>query len=478
MDEERAATGAWLTGGEPEGGGAAGYKWTEAGVIPDDWDVARIGDVADIKNGATPSTGIAANWNGSIPWCTPTDVTNTSGKYLTGTARSITRQGLGACGASLLPAGALLLCSRATIGEIRIASVPVCTNQGFKSLIARDRVHGEFLYYLVLVLKPRLIRQAIGSTFLEVGKRALASMQVQVPPLKEQRAIAEALSDVDGLIESLEALIAKKRAVKTAAMQQLLTGRTRLPGFSDEWEQKRFGDVCKFLSTANNPRADLEGHGNVGYIHYGNVHAHPLPVLDCRYHELPRIEDHRIGNAPRLQDGDLVMVDASEDLTGIGKSVEIMNVGNEKIVAGLHTILCRGKSHHWATGFKSHLQYIPEFKSALERVATGISVYAVSRRQLADVVLALPPLQEQAAMVSVLSEFDAEIVALDGRLAKVRALKQGMMQQLLTGRIRLPASPGRSRRVDRTVGEVGQSPRPAELDDLRSMEQNPSTPGR
>ena len=418
----------------------AGYKWTDIGVIPEDWNVVSLGHIADIRNGATPSTRIRANWNGFIPWCIPTDVTNTPGKYLIETARRITEKGLASCVASLLPAGALLLCSRATIGEIKIASSPVCTNQGFKSLVCMEQAHNEFLYYLLLTLKPRLIRKAIGSTFLEIGKQALASMPVLFPPLSEQHAIAEALSDVDGLLESLEALTAKKRAVKTAAMDQFLTGMSRLPGFRGEWQKRRFGDICTFLSTANNPRCDLEEQGDVGYIHYGNVHAYPLSVLNCASHDLPRIEEHRVGNASPLQDGDLVMVDASEDLAGLGKSIEIMDVGNDKIVAGLHTILCRGDSDYWATGFKSYLQFTSAFKSALTRVATGISVYAVSRKELSDIVLALPPLSEQAAIVSILSDMDAEISAIEDRLAKVRALKAGMMQQLLTGRIRLPAS--------------------------------------
>ena len=221
-------------------------------------------------------------------------------------------------------------------------------------------------------------------------------------------------------------------------MQQLLAGRTRLPGFSDEWEKKRFGDICAFLSTASNPRTDLEVRGDVGYIHYGNVHAHPRPVLDCNYHELPRIDDHRIGNASRLQDGDFVMVDASEDLTGLGKSVEVLGIGSDKIVAGLHTILCRGRSDHWAPGFKSYLQYVPAFRSALTRMATGISVYAISRKQLADVVLALPSPSEQVAIVAVLSDVDKLIESLEALIAKKRAVKTAAMQQLLTGITRLP----------------------------------------
>ena len=244
-------------------------------------------------------------------------------------------------------------------------------------------------------------------------------------------------------------------------MQQLLTDRNRLPRFSGEWKKKRFGDVCTFLPTANNPRADLEGRGNVGYIHYGNVHAHPLPVLDCGHHELPRIKEHRIGNASWLRDGDLVMVDASEDLAGLGKSVEVLSTGSDKIVAGLHTILCRGRSGHWAPGFKSYLQYIPAFRSALTRMASGISVYAISRKQLADIVLALPSPSEQVAIVAVLSDVDGLIESLEVLIAKKRAVKTATMQQLLTGRTRLAGFSGSW--SEKTLGSLavvvmGQSP--------------------
>ena len=161
------------------------------------WGTTTLGEVADIKNGATPSTQIGAYWNGPIPWCTPTDITATPGKYLLTTERSVTEAGLASCAASLLPVGALLLCSRATIGEIKIATSPVCTNQGFKSLVCRDDVSNEFLYYLLLTLKPQMIERAIGSTFLEIGKRDVASIELSVPTYTEQCAIATVLSDMD-----------------------------------------------------------------------------------------------------------------------------------------------------------------------------------------------------------------------------------------------------------------------------------------
>ena len=191
-------------------------------------ETMALGRAADIRNGATPSTQNTAFWNGSIPWCTPTDITGTPGKYLLTTERSITAEGLSSCPASLLPAGALLLCSRATIGEIKIAASPVCTNQGFKSLVCQDGVSNEFLYYLLLTLKPQMMEKAIGSTFLEIGKRDLAAIEVRLPRYDEQTAIATILSDMDAEIAALEAKLSKARQIKQGMMQELLTGRTRL----------------------------------------------------------------------------------------------------------------------------------------------------------------------------------------------------------------------------------------------------------
>ena len=202
------------------------------------WETTTIGEVADIKNGATPSTQISAYWNGSIPWCMPTDITATPWKYLLATERSVTEAGLTSCAATLLPVGALLLCSRATVGEVKISAFPVCTNQGFKSLVCKDNVSNEFLYYLLLTLKTQLIERATGSTFLEIGKRDVASIELSVPNYAEQCAIAAILSDMDAEIDALEKRRDKARALKQGMMQQLLTGRVRLAGLAATTEQE------------------------------------------------------------------------------------------------------------------------------------------------------------------------------------------------------------------------------------------------
>ncbi len=272
---------------------------------------------------------------------------------------------------------------------------------------------------------------------INLNQGTLSGLFVQSPPLREQRAIAAALRDVDALLGALTRLIAKKRDLKQAAMQQLLTGSRRLPGFSGEWEVKRFGDLFQFLNTANNPRADLSEFCDIGYIHYGDIHMSTAAFLDCATEALPLIAKARVANIPLVEDGDLVMADASEDYEGIGKCVEIRNASGRKIVAGLHTFLLRGNPHLVANGFKGYLQFIPSVKAALVRFATGISVYGVSKNNVKSIEVFLPTVDEQTAIATVLSDMDVEIAALEALLAKTRALKQGMMQELLTGRTRL-----------------------------------------
>jgi type I restriction enzyme S subunit len=264
----------------------------------------------------------------------------------------------------------------------------------------------------------------------------IARMPVPVPPTeREQRAIVAALSDVDALVEGLTRLIAKKRDLKQAAMEQLLTGQTRLPGFHGEWEVKRLGDHVTFLRNGVNARAELTEEGPVKYLHYGDVHACKGTTLvpDA----LPSLPSTKASSLDRLEDGDLILADASEDLAGVCKSVEIRGVGTGEVVSGLHTIAARFEKDVLADGFKAYLQFCPPFAGHLRRLAAGTKVYATNRAHVASVEMPLPAVDEQTAIAAVLSDMDAELSALEARLEKTRALKQAMMQELLTGRTRL-----------------------------------------
>jgi type I restriction enzyme S subunit len=278
---------------------------------------------------------------------------------------------------------------------------------------------------------------SVGTTMVNLNQAALSGLQIPLPRSPEQRAIAEALSDLDELLGALEALIAKKRAIKQAAMQQLLTGKTRLPGFSGPWETKRLGEHVNYLRTGTNSRAELTSEGPTKYLHYGDIHTSTRVFLDPLVHDVPSLPEERARTLDRLRDGDLVFVDASEDLDGIGKSVEITGATDFEIVAGLHTIAARFEKSILADGFKAFLQFCPAFRQHLQRLAAGTKVYATNRGHISSAEVPIPAVAEQGAITTVLSDMDAEIAALERHRDKTRAIKQGMMQQLLTGRVRL-----------------------------------------
>lgn len=258
---------------------------------------------------------------------------------------------------------------------------------------------------------------------------------IPLPSIPEQRAIAGALSDVDALLDGLERLIAKKGDLRQATMQQLLTGKTRLPGFNATWKMKRLGDHVTFLRHGINSRVELTMDDPVRYLHYGDVHACKKVTLEPS--NLPRLPAAKAKTLDRLRDGDLVLADASEDLVGVSKSVEICGVGDTEIVSGLHTIAARFDKTVLADGFKAYLQFCPGFSGHLRRLAAGTKVYATNKATIANIEMPLPDVDEQTAIASVLRDMETELSVLETRRDKTRALKQSMMQELLTGRTRL-----------------------------------------
>jgi len=300
-------------------------------------------------------------------------------------------------------------------------------------------VSGKFAAYYLASEQPQ--RHFLAS--MDIGAKAgmnlttIKKLQLALPRLDEQCAIATALTDADGLIEALDRLIAKKRAIKKAAMQQLLTGKTRLPGFDLKWKKTRLGNHVIFLKTGTNSRAELTQGDTVSYLHYGDIHGASLVQLDASSLAMPRLPDAKASSLPRLQTGDLVFVDASEDLDGVGKSIEISAIPSGGLVAGLHTIAARFDKAILADGFKGFLQFCPAFLNTLRRLAAGTKVLATNRRHIEEVEMLLPSTEEQSSIAKVLSDMDVEIEALKRRRDKAQQIKRGMVQQLMTGRIRL-----------------------------------------
>ena len=415
-----------------------GYKQTEVGVIPEDWELQTLYDItSEIGDGihSTPNYSDSGNYyfingnniqNGKIRISRETKKVNYSEfkKY---------QKNLGN--------RTILLSINGTIGNLGLYnSELIILGKSAAYLTVKSDFEKLFVYFFLQT--ETVLRQfedgLTGTTIKNLGLSIIRNTWITLPPLLEQQAIAEALSDADAFIESLEQLITKKRQVKQGTMQELLTGKTRLEGFSGEWLEKTFGEVFEYCSTATNSRSDLSDNEDTYYLHYGDIHTRFHSHLDFRISQPPRINRNKCRNATLVKNGDWVMADASEDFDGVGKSIEIIGLEEgTAVVAGLHTCLLREKKPTFALGFKGHLGNLKSLHTQFLRVMTGMKVYGVSKTALKDLLLLIPPLLEQQAIATVLSDMDAEITALETKLEKARQVKQGMMHNLLTGRIRL-----------------------------------------
>jgi type I restriction enzyme, S subunit len=424
-----------------------GYKKTDLGVIPDDWDVKEFEKVLKVIDGDRGDNYPSNDDLYESEYClflSAKNVTKEGFKF--SECIFITKGKDDLLGKGKLIKKDIVLTTRGTVGNIAFFddSVPfenIRINSGMVILRNEDKnLENIYLYsFLKSHLFPNQVdRVVFGSAQPQLTVKGINKFQIPLPPLAEQKAIAQSLSDVDALITAIDQLITKKRNIKQGTMQQLLTGKKRLPGFSGDWEVKTFKECFEFLSTGTNSRSELSEYGTIGYIHYGDIHTQWNLVLDCAKNNIPLIDKEKVNKLPILKDGDLILADASEDYEGIGISVEIKNIGDRKIVAGLHTLLMRGNKQILADGFKAFITSITSVRQSLQKMATGISVYGISKTNLKAIQILLPPtLEEQKAIAQILSDMDAEIESLEKKREKYKTLKQGMMQELLTGKTRL-----------------------------------------
>ena len=222
----------------------AGYKQTEVGVIPESWEVSKLASFGEVIRGASPRPkGDKRFYGGNVPRLMVEDVTR-DGKIVFPQVDFLTEEG--AKRSRPCKKGTLTIVCSGTVGIPSFLGVDACIHDGFLALInLRKSVNGDYLYHQLCRLRESFDSSAThGGVFTNLTTAGVREFTVPLPPTKaEQEAIAEALSDADALIESLEQLLAKKRQLKQAAMQELITGKKRLPGFSGEWEMKRLGDV-------------------------------------------------------------------------------------------------------------------------------------------------------------------------------------------------------------------------------------------
>jgi len=250
-----------------------------------------------------------------------------------------------------------------------------------------------------------------------VNRNDLHQLMVRLPPLPEQRAIAAALSDVDALITALEGLIAKKRDIKQAAMQQLLTGKTRLPGFSGEWQVKKLGEIVQ-INMGQSPDSENYNHKGIGIpLIQGNADIeNRKSIVRVWTTQITKVCDK----------GDLILtVRAPVGSIGIASEYSCLGRG-----------VCSLKPINYDINFLFHSLVFAE--SRWKTLEQGSTFTSANSAQIAEfALLVTESIEEQTAIAAVLSDMDAEIAALEQRRDKTRALKQGMMQELLTGKTRL-----------------------------------------
>ncbi len=412
-----------------------GYKQTAVGVIPENWCIAPLKDISlQITDGdhTTPNREYsgyyllsARNILNSRIDLSDVDYVGQS-EYLRMKQRCFPERG-----------DILLSCS-GTIGRVSVVPDELeCVLVRSVALIKPkpNALNSRFIqYWLQGKIAQRNIQSNVNQGAqpnLFIGQ--IEEIQCPIPPLSEQRAIATALSDMDALLDGLDRLIAKKRAIKQATMQQLLTGQTHLPGFSGEWVVKRLGDLgATYGGITGKSGADF-GVGTAKYVPFINVIANTQVDSVA----LDTVNISATENQNQVAKGDLLFNGSSETPEEVAlcsfMAHEIKNLYLNSFCFGF-----RLKEDTVVDGlFFAYYMRSPIGRDLMKSLAQGSTRYNLSKSALLDTRLALPDKKEQTAIAKVLTDMDAEITALETRRSKTRALKQAMMQELLTGRTRL-----------------------------------------
>ena len=406
-----------------------GYKATALGIIPQEWEVRPLNYLGAICSGGTPDTEVAEYWNGDIAWCTPSDITKLDTKYIESTEVKITAKGLKESSATLLPPRSIVVCTRATIGSAAICNTEIATNQGFKNIIPNEKANPEWLYYIIIYSKPRLVRIGCGSTFLEVSKKDFSRFKIVVPPLAEQRKIAEVLGVWDEAIEKQARLIEKLALRKRGLMQRLLSAKLRLPGFSEPWQKVKLGEICERVTRKNiednqNVMTISAQRGFVAQTDFFNrsvasetLESYYLVFKDEFCYNKSYSNGYPMGAIKRLSEAD------------------------KAVVTSLY--ICFNVKPETNTNI-DYLSYYFD-NGGLNRGLTKIAneggrahgLLNVTPKDFFGLSFEIPSLKEQTAIAEVLIAADREIELAKEKLERLRRQKRGLMQQLLSGKKRV-----------------------------------------
>ena len=385
-----------------------GFKQTELGVIPEDWDAKTIGSLADLYQPVTISAKQFTE--AGFPVYGANGVVGFYGKTNHDTWQ-IT-----------------VTCRGSTCGTVN-RTVDHCWITGNAMVVNCDSsksLDKEFFYHL---LSSRNLSDCItGTGQPQIVRSPLAAYLVPIPPTTaEQIAIAGALGDADALIESLERLVAKKRDVKQGAMQELLTARRRLPRFTGKWELHQLGEIAAFFKGRGLSKSALDPFGETPCIHYGELFTQYPETIQRTISRTNSLEP-----SFRSMGYDVLMPTSDVTPRGLAKASCITIDG---VILGGDILVIRPDSTQVFGPFLSYV--IRREASQVLQLVTGTTVFHLYPSDMKKFAFLLPPLAEQKAIVATLSDLGAELEALEAKLSKAQAIKQGMMQELLTGRIRL-----------------------------------------
>lgn len=399
------------------------YKNSSIGLIPSNWEVKKIKEIGDVSSGGTPDTTKVRYWNGDINWCTPTDITALKNKFLGNTKTKITEEGLKSSSAKILPPFSIIVCTRATIGKAAINTVPMSTNQGFKNIIPKN-IDTDFLYYKILSEEKGLIKIANGSTFLEVSKTDFDNFHIAVPPLPEQQKIASILSTWDVAIDNCKAIIEELKIRNKGLTQKLLTGKMRVKGFEKAtWSLIPIKKIAKDSSKKNPANKDLV-------------------VLSCtKYNGLvPSLE--YFGRKIYSDDLTTYKIVSKGQFAYATNHIEEGSIGyqssyDEALISPMYTVFKTDETVNDNFLFRvlKSTNYIHEYQKRMEG--------SIDRRgglrwdEFSKIKVPIPELKEQLEIVEILDKATEELNQYQQKLETLQLQKKGLMQQLLTGKVRV-----------------------------------------
>lgn len=410
-----------------------GYKQTEIGVIPDDWDTKRLGEIADVVTGSTPPTADRSNYGEEYLFISPADLGKN--KYISRSEKKLSKKGFGI--SKKFPANSILFtCIGSTIGKSGIASFELTSNQQINAVLPNESYCSDYLYYSLDSIASRIHSLAGEQAVPMVNKSEFEKTVVALPLAKsEQMVIANVLSDVHALIGGLEALIEKKKNIKQGAMQELLTGKRRLPGFSGAWERKKLGDI-----------GEITGSGVDKKIRPDEIPVRLLNFLDVFHRDFlySKNLEHQVTARPdqlvrcSIKKGDIFFTPSSEMPFDIGISAIAME-DMENVVYSYHIVRLR-LLEDWDLLFRAYVFQTKDFSNQTATHCEGSGKrYVLNLTTFRERLTVYYPTdkKEQEAIGKILFDIDSELEKLESEQTKYQNLKQGMMQVLLTGKIRL-----------------------------------------